>query len=131
MLEDEKTADHLKLEYAELGQNLRFYADARFKWFTLFVALTTALAGASFQFDDVKKIAVGAGIALTLAFIVFERRYGDYWWVFLRRAKEIEERLGLRQYQNLKHASCLSSTNVMLIVYLSMIAVWGIVLTTT
>jgi hypothetical protein len=71
----------------QLGDNLRFYADARFKQLTLYLAWITLLAGGLLQFSDKKMatdIALQHGMPafamlVTAVFWVLETRTTLYW----------------------------------------------------
>lgn len=97
----------------QIGDNLRFYADARFKQLTLYVAWITLLAGGLLQYGD-KPLAKdlrlldylpGVGMLVTAVFWVLETRASLYW----RALRDADPRLLPRPPDSLW--SWFSSTN--------------------
>jgi len=120
-------------EYADLGQNLRHYANMRFAQLTLFTAITAGLA--KIALDDSGGASPGARAALyaagtivALAFWVMEERAADYWHHFRRRAMVLEKHLGYRQY-SAKPLRRISATNATRSIFLLACLAWLISLT--
>jgi hypothetical protein len=111
-------------EYQDVGEHMRFHADARFKILTLFLALATGLAAGALQFPSVRELAAGAGIVAALLFYVIERRHSETWQSLRRRAGEIEERLGLGHYRSLPPGRIITSTNATAALYVGAVVFW-------
>jgi len=100
----EGSSDSTIDEYKDLSENMRDYGNKRFALMTLFVALTAGLLSAIFTQDpplssQVKSALKVVGFVTSIVFWIMEERAADYWHHFRRRAVELEEVLGYKQYQ--------------------------------
>ena len=91
-------------EYKDLSENMRDYGNRRFALMTLFIALTAGLLSIDFAQDPPLSSQVRCALKLvgsitSIVFWIMEERAADYWHHFRRRAVELEEVLGYKQYQ--------------------------------
>jgi len=124
--------ESLKVEYKELCENMRHYADMRFKLLTLFSVFTGFLLTVSFSsqftFNSKTVLNIG-GLIITAAFWIMEERYSDYWHAFRKRAEKIEEILDLRQYHDRPTKTFLAklrltATNATRFLYSTLLIFW-------
>jgi hypothetical protein len=81
-------------QYAALGNELRFYADQRFKIATAFLVANTLLANVA---KDYKSMTLAIfGIALSLLCAVWDRKTAEWWGRLLSR-KSTSRRLAFRK----------------------------------
>ena len=125
---EQHDTDSLRTEYSEIGNNLRFYADARFKQLNLFVSLTAALAAGALQFSQVEGLGAAAGICIAFIFLVFDFRYVSYWQGFHERGRQIDSILGLGQYSSLPPRGIITATHATRLLYASSIPFWATIL---
>ena len=109
-----------------IADNLRFYADARFKQLSLFLAWITLLAGGLFQFGDkqlARDLNISSGLPIfamlvTAVFWVLEIRASLFW----RAHRDVAPDLWPRPPSD--GWSWLSSTNAVFVLYASIYFVW-------
>ncbi len=116
-------------EYKDLSDNMRHYANIRFAQLTLYFALTGALVTAVYTVDpplgdNLRLVLKLVGVLASGAFGVMEERAADYWHHFRRRAVEIEEHLGYRQYTARPAARVFSATNAARVMVWSGVPLW-------
>jgi dipeptide/tripeptide permease len=118
-----------KEEYKDLSDNMRHYANMRFAQLTIFVALTGALIVVNFSKDApdshlAKTVLKVAGIFIATMFWIMEERAADYWHHFRKRAVELEDLLGYRQYKDRPTRRFLTATNASRAIYVGVIVFW-------
>jgi hypothetical protein len=119
-----------KDEYMDASSNVRHWSTLRFAQLTIYIALMGGLLNIiygkssplSFQTGILLKI---AGLLLTFLFWNLQERTMLYWYNFVRRAAELEETLGFRQYSNRPRAGFFSSRNGMRLLFLIMALIWA------
>jgi hypothetical protein len=89
-------------EYKIASENLRWYSNIRFAQLTLFFAITALIANnvlvnqtLSPIFGNLIKM---AGVFACVLFFYLELRADNYWSHFMKRAVELEQALGHKQY---------------------------------
>jgi hypothetical protein len=97
-----------KEEYKDLSDNMRHYGQMRFGQLTIFFAITAGLISAVFNFEHKmplipKTMLMVCGLYISIMFFIMEERSSTYWNVFHERAKELEPKLGYKQYQQRPH----------------------------
>lgn len=122
-----------KEEYKDLSDNMRHYANMRFAQLTIFVALTGGLIIVLFSKDApdsplAKAILKVAGIFIAAMFWIMEERAADYWHHFRKRAVELEDLLGYRQYKDRPTRRLLTATDASRAIYAGAIVFWIIAL---
>jgi len=111
-------------EYRDLSDNMRHYGNMRFAQLTLYFALTAGLVTVLFTVspplsENLRLALKIIGAIASAAFGIMEERAADYWHHFRRRAVDIEESLGYKQYTNSSAARLFSATNA------ARVMVWG------
>jgi hypothetical protein len=121
-------SDNLVEEYKDISENLRHYANMRFKQLTLFSVLTGVILGAIAKGDFrgcasiiVLKI---IGICVVITFGIMEEKAADYWQSFVKRAMQIEEQIGYRQYSGRPKRRFITATNATRFLYLVILVFW-------
>ena len=122
-----------KEEYKDLSENMRHYANMRFAQLTIFVALTGGLIAVLFNKDSLpslptKNVLKVVGIFIAVMFWIMEERAADYWHHFRKRAVELEDLLGYRQYKGRPTRRLLTATNASRAIYGGVIVFWIIAL---
>jgi hypothetical protein len=96
---DREAQEHYRDEYKEASSNLRHYSTLRFAVFTVFLAVQAGLIGFGLNASAVRSIVVKiAGLIAAFIFWMYTERINAYRRLFLRRASELENRLGFEQY---------------------------------
>lgn len=118
-----------KEEYKDLSDNMRHYANMRFAQLTIFVALTGGLIMVVFSKDVpdsplAKVVLKLTGIFIAVMFWIMEERAADYWHHFRKRAVELEDLLGYRQYKDRPTGKFLTATNASRAIYAGVIVFW-------
>jgi hypothetical protein len=122
--------EDLRVEYQELGRNMRVYVVQRYTQLTPFVALMTGLGAVEYasalQVSTLGKVFVAlAGVLVSAIFLVLDRRSHWYWTRLYERSKQIETVLQLGQFTNIPAArGPFTATNAVLTFYVSMSALW-------
>jgi hypothetical protein len=121
-------ADNLTEEYKDISENLRHYANMRFKQLTLFSVLTGVILGALTKGDwggcgSVMILKI-IGICIVITFGIMEERAADYWHAFVRRAVEIEKEIGYRQYSGRPGGRFITATNATRFLYIVTFIFW-------
>lgn len=118
-----------KDEYLDVSANQRHFMTLRFAQLTVFLALTGFLLNVSL--GDGGGMSTGArvllkigGLLATLLFYVHQERTMVYWNHFVRRAAEMEEELGFRQYSTRPRAGIVSSFNAMRLFFVVLALFW-------
>lgn len=93
----------LLIEYQEIGNNLRHYANLQFAQMSIFGAAAGAIVVAIISDNARDPIALrwvlcGAGALLAIPFVLMSLRVNDYWDKHVKRAREIEGPLGMKSY---------------------------------
>jgi len=114
----------LTVEYREVNSNMRHCGKLRFTQLILYFAFSAGLIFTVFMMspplgDDVRLTFKILGVIGAGAFGVMEERAGDYWHHLRRRAVQIEEILGYRQFSERPTANMFNATNA------SRLLVWG------
>ena len=94
--------DNLRLEYKEIGSNMRMYGTLRRQEVTILLIFTGALLAATAQFKEFGIYFSIFGIIIALFFLFMMKRHTEYYFLSKKRAIEIEELLKMRQFQFLK-----------------------------
>lgn len=120
-------------EYRQLNENMRHYANMRFKQLTLFYVMNGALVtgfiatvttGAGIPQWAFK----GLGIILVVLFAVIGERISDYWHAFRYRARKIESTLGLWQHRDAPIEKYLGARNATRGLYVAFLVFWALLL---
>jgi hypothetical protein len=116
-------------EYKDVSDNIRLFQTIRFAQLTVFIAVSGALIGAAFSSAVTTSFALKivfrlGGFFVTLLFWVLQERTMLYWRHFVRRATELEEMLGYRQYSTRPRAGLLSSTNAIRGIFVLLGLLW-------
>jgi hypothetical protein len=102
----EKVDKELFIEqHKELNNNIRFYADARFKQLTLFLAAITAIFYSIFNYiSNAETIPLTStiGVIVTLIFWIQEERAADHYHYYLKWLKNLEENNEIYEIYNSK-----------------------------
>jgi len=114
------------LRQQQLAENLRFYADMRFKQLTLFVALLSLVAAGIGQFGDqvlfesikIKEVLAVAAMLFTSVLWIMEVRSSIYW------AAHKEKTDDLWCSPNNVSLSWLNASNSILVLYISVYSFW-------
>lgn len=120
-------------EYREVGNNLRFYGDMRFKQLGLITPVEGGLIGTISQIAELKIPFAVIGLVLAFAFLIMEIRSTGYWKRYFKRAMEIEEQVQMAQYTRVseyryKPRFGFSATRVAHGIYVLLILLWIYVL---
>ena len=94
--------DNLRLEYEEIGSNMRMYGTLRRQEVTLLLIFTGALLAATAQFKDFEIYFSIFGIIFALFFLFMMKRLTEYYFLSRKRAIEIEQLLEMKQFQFLE-----------------------------
>lgn len=124
--EAQEMANADELRRTQIGENLRFYADMRFKQLTLLMTATTLLAAGVAQYGanplfgslTIGGVLSGAGMLITGAFWVMEVRSTLYWVAHREAAKELWPTPTSAKWR------FLNATNVVLVVHMAFYAFW-------
>ncbi len=125
---------NLRLEYQEIGKNMRMYGTLRRQEITLLLIFTGALLAAVAQFEEFAKYFCVFGIIIAIFFLFMMKRMTDYYYISRKRAIKIEKLLGIEQFQFLKtemkgiQFSQLSSTRATYFVCVTIVLLWVCVL---
>jgi len=92
----------LRLEYQEIGSNLRMYGTLRRNEVTILLIFTGALLAATAQFKNLAVYFSTFGIVIALFFLFMMKRLTEYYFISKKRAIEIERLLGIEQFQFLE-----------------------------
>ena len=126
------TTGEPKDEYLDASNNMRQFGNIRFAQLTLFFGLTAGIMAILFQNTSVLPFARTAlkvgGLAITLLFWVMDQRAMDYWNHFRKRAIELEDVLGFKQYRASPAIKRLNTTNAVRARFLLLAAFWIIAL---
>lgn len=93
--EEKGVCSDFSKEYGEVGNNIRTYADMRFKQLTLLMAITGAILLAFDKFPQFKFVISLLGIAITLIILGMEISSTTFWHSYFARAMKIEDELNL------------------------------------
>jgi heme/copper-type cytochrome/quinol oxidase subunit 4 len=112
----------------QLGENLRFYGDMRFKQLTLLIALLSLIGAGVSQFGDktlidsikTKEVLAIAGMLFTGVLWIMEVRSSIYWAAHREHARD------LWPSPNNVRLSWLNASNSVLVLYLSIFAFWSV-----
>lgn len=112
------------VEYSDVAENMRHYANLRFVQMTLFftysagafavVATVTPPIGATLRL-----VVMAVSVVVSVAFSIIEERSSDHWHHFRRRAKVLEAQLGYEQYSSRPTRKLVSATNAVRLLH------WG------
>jgi hypothetical protein len=121
-------SDNLIEEYKDISENLRHYANMRFKQLTLFSVLTGVILGAITKGDllgcgsvIILKI---IGICIVVTFGIMEERAAGYWHSFLKRAIQIEGQIGYKQYSGRPERKSITATNAIRFLFIVIFIFW-------
>lgn len=121
--------DLLVTEYTEVSENMRHFGNIRFAQMTLLFAITAGIIAGLFQ-ASIQLTTVAStllklgGLVFTILFWAMDERAMQYWHHYRRRAIEIEEKLGYRQYTTAPAPSPFSATNAVRILNLLLALFW-------
>lgn len=98
-----ETQEHYRDEYKEASANLRHYSLLRFTVFTVFLAVQAGLIGFGLNANSTRLptltiIVKIAALVATFVFWIYTERVNAYRKLFLKRACDLENRLGFEQY---------------------------------
>jgi hypothetical protein len=115
-------------EYKSASENIRWYSNMRFAQMTVFMAVTAAILSKVFSLGTGLPAFVGpalkiGGILSALIFGYMEIRADDYWSHYMKRAVELEDGLGFKQYST-RPIRKLRTTLTVRIFYLAIIVFW-------
>lgn len=118
-----------KDEYLDASSNQRQFQTIRFAQLTVYLALTGFLVnllfgGASSVSASLQIVLKSGGLITTLLFWIHQERTMMYWNHFVRRAAELEEGLGFKQYSTRPRAGLFSSFKAMRLFFLILAAFW-------
>ena len=116
-------------EYKEVSSNMRTYINMRFAQLTLFIAITGVLikvlfvndVSTSYPFQVTLKI---AGLIVGIVFFIMEESATDFFHHYRKRAIELDDLLGFKQYVTRPERKLLTATNGVRILFIVNIAFW-------
>lgn len=121
--------DLAKLEYKDLSDNLRDWNTLRFAELTIFLAATGGLLTVYFRGDPppapVGTIIKTAGLVISTMFWILQERTMLWFFNFLRRARELEAKLGLQQYRTSPRGRLITGRNAIRMFFVTMILFWA------
>lgn len=94
---NQKDRDNLRLEYQEIGNNIRCVSDLKWREISMLMIVNGALFSITQIIQFVEVIAC-LGIAFTLIITISHFRNKVYWDMLTKRAEEIETALGIEQF---------------------------------
>ncbi|MBC8504228.1 MAG: hypothetical protein H8D34_05185 [Chloroflexi bacterium] len=117
-----------KDEYLDLCETMRHFGNIRFAQMTLYLAITAGIVTTLFQSDTISHLArislkIG-GIIVTILFWLMDARAMDYWNHFRRRAIQLEKTLNFEQWSKSPADKFFSTTNILKILYILILAFW-------
>ncbi len=118
-----------KDEYMDASNNLRQFQSLRFAQLTVFLAiigviLNLLFGGSATTVPARVFLLKSAGLILTLLFWVQQERTMLWWTHFVRRAAELEEELGFKQYSTRPPSGMLSSFSAMRMFFILLTLFW-------
>lgn len=125
---------NLRLEYEEIGKNMRMYGTLRRQEITLLLIFTGALLAAVAQFEEFAEYFCIFGIIIALFFLFMMKRMTDYYYISRKRAIQIEKLLGMEQFQFVKteleevQLSQFTSTRATYFVCMTIVLLWVCIL---
>ena len=119
-----------KDEYLDASNNARQYQTIRFAQLTVYLALIGFLLNFLFSGSSsitflVRIFLQLGGLISTLLFWIHQERTMTYWNHFVRRAAQLEEELGFKQYSTRPPAGLLSSFKAMRLFFLIFTLFWA------
>ena len=122
-----------KSEYKDASDNIRHFQTVRFAQLTIFIAINVGIITALYGKPvppppSTSVILKSAGIVVTLLYWILQERTMLYWYHFLRRAVELEEELGFRQYSSRPRAGLITGSNAVRAIFLAIVLFWILVL---
>ena len=102
-----KNSRDSSVEYVELGENLRHYSNVRFAGLTICLAVTAFLVNLVYSDnhpEQVNRLFKWAGLFVGVLFLAVDVSDMFLWTKYVRRAAELERRLGFAQYSRLPGA---------------------------
>jgi len=116
-------------EYGHASENIRHYQNTRFSLLTVFIAISAGLltvlsatsATSPGYFPLILKV---AGLLITLLFWLLQERTMLYWYHFVRRAAELESKLGYKLYSSRPEAGLLTSNNALRLFFIIIAIFW-------
>ena len=129
MTEDNSKKD----EYLDVSHNMRTYINMRFAQLTLFIAITAALLNVIYGKDNglLQNIYIAlkfGGLLSAFIFLIMEIRAADFFHHYKRRAIELEESLGYKQYTLRPEKKVFTATNAVYLLIGAVFIFWVIVL---
>ena len=118
-----------KDEYLDASNNQRQFQSMRFAQLTVFLAIIGVILNLLFGGGEVLTpirallLKLG-GLIMTLLFWVQQERTMLWWNHFVRRAAELEEELGFKQYTSRPPAGALSSFKAMRLFFIILTLFW-------
>jgi hypothetical protein len=118
-----------KDEYLDASNNQRQFQSMRFAQLTVFLAIIGVILNLLFSGGEALTpirtlLLKAAGLIMTLLFWVQQERTMLWWNHFVRRAAELEEELGFKQYSNRPPAGALSSFKAMRLFFIILTLFW-------
>ncbi len=118
-----------KDEYLDASANQRQFQTIRFAQLTVYLALTGFLINLLFSHPEsmtplVRILLKSAGLITTLLFGVHQVRTEAFWSHFVRRAAELEEELGFKQYSTRPRSGFISSFKAMRAFFIVLTLFW-------
>ena len=98
-----ETQEHYRDEYKEASANLRHYSLLRFSVFTIFLAVQAGLISFGLNANSTRLPTLAIVIKIvalvaTFVFWIYSERVNAYRKLFIKRACDLENRLGFEQY---------------------------------
>ena len=131
---DKLTIDGYKQEYTEVCANNRHYSNLRFAIFTacflIFGGLVSLIYGDKTNFESNPSMKLQlkmGGLLVSIIFFIFEWYCSGYLLRFIERAKELEKKLGYKQFTNREEYSWHPArflANCPIVIYASLIIFW-------
>lgn len=119
-----------KDEYLDASSNQRQFQSIRFAQLTVYLALAGVLlnllvTSSSSMSSLVRGLLETAGLLITLLFWIHQERTMAYWNHFVRRAAELEEALGFKQYSTRPPSGIISSFKAMRVFFFILTLFWA------
>ena len=126
-------------EYRQVNENMRHYANMRFKQLTLFNAMNAGLVIGFITVTMRNEPVAGnlqlifkiLGIILVAIFTMIGERISDYWHRFRKRAQKIESVLQLQQHRNAPVGKWFTAANATRTLYVVFLGFWTCLLIRT
>ena len=124
-----ETQEHYRDEYKEASANLRHYSLLRFSVFTHFLAVQAGLISFGLNANSTRLPTLAIVIKIvalvaTFVFWIYSERVNAYRKLFIKRACDLESRLGFEQYVSKPMLEFLSTLFATRLFFLAVAAFW-------